>query len=220
MSKILLVPALYQHFFIEHHRGHHRYVATPEDPATARFGENLYHFWFRSTFDGIRNVWKLEEIRLLNAGHRIYSFYNQMLQFVFIQGLYLGNAALVFYFFGGLPMSMIILVAIIGFLMLESINYIEHYGLLRLKKENGRYEKVSFGHSWNSNHDLGRILLYKLTRHADHHNKASKKHQLLKHVNESSQLPTGYPGCIILAMIPPWWFSVMNRRVPPQMIRL
>lgn len=106
----------------------------------------------------------------------------------------------------------------VAFTLLEAINYIEHYGLLRIKKPSGNYERVDMQHSWNSNHQLGRIMLYELTYHADHHIKASKKYQMLEHVPESPQLPTGYPGSILLALVPPLWFRVMNRRIPPVMI--
>ncbi|MCB0689049.1 MAG: alkane 1-monooxygenase, partial [Saprospiraceae bacterium] len=207
MSKILLIPAFYQHFYIEHNRGHHRYVATPFDPATARYNETLYRFWIRSAVDGFRSAWKLEDSRLLKHGKPSISIFNQMIQFVIIQVIYL---VMVFYLFGMVAGLLVLLAGIIGILMLESINYIEHYGLLRNKKKSGGFEKVGPEHSWNSNHLLGRILLYELTRHADHHCKASKKYQLLQPYAKSPQLPTGYPGSILLAMVPPLWFKVMN----------
>lgn len=216
MAKLLLLPTLYQHFYIEHNRGHHRYVATPQDPATARYGENLYHFWIRSIFGGLKNAWRLEKQRLLRSGVRPYSPSNQMIQFFIMEVAYL---LMIYFLFEFFALIMIIIVAVIGFLMLESINYIEHYGLIRKQNRDGRFERVRMIHSWNSNHDAGRILLYELTRHADHHYKASKKYQLLKHIEESPQLPTGYPGSIILAMIPPLWFKVMNHRVPTSMLQ-
>lgn len=215
MAKILLLPALYQHFFIEHNRGHHRYVATREDPATARYGETLYHFWIRSTAGSVKSAWQLERFRLEKLNLNVFSRHNQMLQFAFMQIVYLSG---VFFFFGWQGLLLAVIVAMIGFLLLESINYIEHYGLIRLRNQAGVYEKVGMKHSWNSNHDLGRILLYELTRHADHHYKASKKYQLLRHVEESPQLPAGYPGSIILAMLPPLWFKIMNKRVPLEML--
>jgi alkane 1-monooxygenase len=217
LAKLLLLPALYQHFYIEHNRGHHRYVATREDPATARYNESLYHFWWRSSWKGLKSAWYLEVQRLKKSRKGVWTHTNQMIQFVAMQIAYLGCITLIFGWHG---LFGAIAVAVIGFLMLESINYIEHYGLLRQMYDRGGYEKVSMKHSWNSNHDLGRILLYELTRHADHHYKASTKYQLLRHIEESPQLPTGYPGCIVLAMIPPLWFMVMNKRVPPQMLQL
>tara|TARA_R110000868_G_scaffold173829_2_gene410223 strand:- start:11582 stop:12004 length:423 start_codon:yes stop_codon:yes gene_type:complete len=105
-----------------------------------------------------------------------------------------------------------------GFILLETVNYIEHYGLLRLRTPSGRYERVKEIHSWNSNHVIGRIILYELTRHSDHHYKTSKKYQILDCHEESPQMPYGYPTSMVLAMIPPIWFYVMNKRVPREMI--
>jgi alkane 1-monooxygenase len=111
-----------------------------------------------------------------------------------------------------------ILSAITGVLLLETVNYIEHYGLLRKKRESGRYERVKEIHSWNSNHVIGRIMLYELTRHSDHHFKSSKKYQILECHDESPQLPFGYPTSMVLALLPPLWFGIMNKRVPREMI--
>jgi alkane 1-monooxygenase len=111
-------------------------------------------------------------------------------------------------------------IALVGILLLETINYIEHYGLRRAKTKSGRYERVSEIHSWNSNHVLGRVILYELTRHSDHHYKASKKYQVLEYHEVSPQLPFGYPTSMVLAMVPPLWFSIMNKRVPKEMVAL
>ena len=215
MAKLLLLPALYQHFFIEHNRGHHRYVGTYDDPSTARFGESLYQFWLRSVSKCFISAWNLEKERLKKNGLPIIGINNQMFHFAILQFIYLFVLG---YIFGLKYLTFVIFIAIIGFLLLESINYIEHYGLRRLKKPNGAYEKVAMKHSWNSNHDLGRIFLYELTRHADHHYKASKKYQTLRHIEDSPQLPVGYPASIILAMVPPVWFRIMNKRVPKEML--
>jgi alkane 1-monooxygenase len=215
MSKWLLLPALYQHFFIEHNRGHHKQVATKEDPATSLYGEWLFAFWIRSTIGSYLHAWKLERDRLDKSQLPFYSFSNQMIRFSFYQCLYL---VIIFILFGPFATLSAIFIAIIGFLLLESINYIEHYGLLRSKTSQGRYEKVGMQHSWNSNHEVGRIFLYELTRHADHHYKASKKYQTLEHYPDSPQLPMGYPAAILLALIPPVWFRVMNQRVPKAML--
>jgi alkane 1-monooxygenase len=101
----------------------------------------------------------------------------------------------------------------IGILLLETVNYIEHYGLLRKANAEGRYERVMPKHSWNSNHVYGRLLLFELSRPSDHHYKASTPYQLLDHIDEAPQMPTGYPGMMLLALVPPLFFSVMNRRV-------
>lgn len=217
MSKILLISTLYMHFFIEHNRGHHLNVATMEDPATSRFGENIYAFYFRSTIYGYLNAWKLETNRLTRAGHSFYSWHNEMLRFQVIQLAYLGSIG---FLFGWQIMLLTIAVAIIGFLQLETVNYIEHYGLERKKLPSGRYERVQPHHSWNSNHDLGRIFLYELTRHSDHHHKANRKYQILRHIEEAPQLPTGYPGAMLMALIPPLWFKVMNSRVKNEVNRV
>jgi alkane 1-monooxygenase len=214
MSKALLLTAMYQHFYIEHNHGHHRYVATEDDPATARYGESLYKFWLRSAVGSLLSAWNIEVARLAKMNLVWFSFQNQMLIFAFTQGLYFATIGFIF---GTAGILYALIIAIIGFLLLESINYIEHYALRRSKNESGIYEKVSVKHSWNSNHDTGRIFLYELSRHADHHYKASKKYQLLQHIEESPQLPTGYPGSIILAMLPPLWFAIMNDRVPAEM---
>ncbi len=215
LSKLLLIPGLYTHFFIEHNQGHHRYVATPADPATARYGESIYSFWWRSSLGSYRSAWKIELRRLNRKGISFFSWHNQMLTMSILQLLYLVGAYLLF---GLLGLIIVLVIGTVGFLLLESINYIEHYGLMRKKIGEGKYERVGMEHSWNSNHDIGRILLYELTRHADHHYKASKKYQNLNHVEESPQLPTGYPGSMILALLPPLWFKVMNRRIPVAML--
>lgn len=210
LAKVLLLSALYTHFFIEHNRGHHRNVATDEDPASARLGESLYAFWVRSVSGGYRNAWALERERLEKLGNVVWSWKNEMVRFTAYQALYLLAIGLLW---GWYMIGYALAVAAIGFLMLESVNYIEHYGLRRRKMPNGRYERVSPCHSWNSDHELGRIFLYELTRHSDHHYKATRKYQVLRHFDDSPQLPMGYPAAILLSLVPPAWFKVMNKRV-------
>ena len=206
-SKLLLLPTLYMHFFIEHNRGHHRSVGTPEDSATAKKNENLYFFWIRSVVGGYINAWKLEKIKLSKKGKSAFSLQNEMLVFQITQIAYL---IIIGFVFSLQIMLFGVAIAIVGFLLLESINYVEHYGLFRRKLDNGKYEKVSLRHSWNSDHELGRIMLYELVRHSDHHYKASRNYQVLRHFDESPQLPYGYPSSMILAMLPPLWFRIMN----------
>jgi len=201
---------LYMHFFIEHNRGHHRHVATPLDPATSRKGQTIYAFWIRSTVLSWWHAWELEAERLRRSDQPVFSFQNEMLRFQLIQLAYL---TVTFLFFGLTGLWVAIAAAIFGFLMLETVNYIEHYGLLRSKNAAGRYEPVLPIHSWNSNHELGRIFLYELTRHSDHHYRASRKYQILRAYEESPQLPMGYPACMIMALVPPLWFGVMDPRV-------
>ena len=209
-AKAILLPNLYMHFFIEHNRGHHLHVGTPEDPATSRKGENVYFFWIRSVVYSYIGAWKLEAKRLKRLNESVFSFKNEMIRFQIIQLTYL---FCIYFFFGLKIMGFAIAIATVGFLLLETINYIEHYGLIRKKLPNGKYERVDVIHSWNSNHEFGRIVLYELTRHSDHHYKASTKYQVLKHHDESPQLPLGYPGSMLLSFIPPLWFAVMNKEL-------
>lgn len=217
MSKALLMPCLYMHFFFEHNYGHHKNVATPEDPATSKYNQILYHFWFTSVIKQYLNAWEIQMGILKKENCSFVSLKNEMIFYIVIQGLYLG---LIFFVFGLQTLFYALLVGILSFLFLETINYIEHYGLLREKSSSGRYERVQTKHSWNSNHLIGRIVLYELTRHSDHHHKASKKYQVLEHKSESPQLPFGYPTCILIAMIPPLWFRLMNPRIPEEMLAL
>lgn len=210
MAKLMLATALYTHFNIEHNRGHHRWVATDEDPSSARPGESLYHFWVRSVVGAYRKAWKLENDRLRQEGKAVLSIHNEMIWF---QLGHLAYLSLVWWLFGWVGLCCAITVAILGFLLLETVNYIEHYGLRRKRLPNGFYETVSPRHSWNSDHELGRIFLYELTRHSDHHYKATRKYQVLRHFDESPQLPHGYPATMLMALVPPLWFSVMDKRV-------
>lgn len=210
IAQALLMTGLYMHFFIEHNRGHHKHVATPLDPATSRRNETVYGFWVRSSVLSYLDAWKLEAERLRKAGKSVLSLDNQMLVFQLIQLAYLSVVTLVFSWAG---LGLAVAAAVFGFLMLETVNYIEHYGLQRRLQENGRYEPVLPIHSWNSDHELGRIVLYELTRHSDHHFRASRKYQILRRFQESPQLPTGYPGAMLLSLVPPVWFGVMNPRV-------
>lgn len=210
LAKAGLLLALYQHFFIEHNRGHHKNVSTDADPATARKGEMVYAFFFRSIIGQYKDAWKLENERLRRDGMPVFSWQNEMIRFSTNQSLYLIAIALLF----GLNMlPYAVAIAFIAVLLLETINYIEHYGLRRKLLPNGRPEPVLPKHSWNSDHEMGRIILFELTRHSDHHYKATRKYQVLRHMDESPQLPLGYPGSVLLALVPPLWFAVMNKRL-------
>ena len=214
LGKFLLLPALYMHFYIEHNFGHHLHAATKEDPATARYNQSVYSFWFTSIFRQYISAWKIQKKLLKNNGALFLSLKNDMFWYVIFQCSYL---VIIFLGFGYNGLVFALLSAIVGFVLLETVNYIEHYGLLRLKTKSGRYERVKEIHSWNSNHVIGRIVLYELTRHSDHHYKTSKKYQILDCHEESPQMPYGYPTSMVLAMIPPIWFSIMNKRIPLNM---
>ncbi|MEO1254836.1 MAG: alkane 1-monooxygenase [Bacteroidota bacterium] len=209
LAKALLLTSLYMHFFIEHNRGHHKNVSTKKDPSSARYGEILYLFWIRSVVFAYLSAWKLEAQRLSKKGRAIFSLKNEMLQFQLIQVAFTLGIGLLF---GWVVMGYFVLAAIMGFLLLETVNYIEHYGLERDKQGN-TYERVMPHHSWNSDHMVGRIVLFELSRHSDHHYIASRKYQILRHIDESPQMPTGYPGMMMLATIPPLWFSIMNPKI-------
>ncbi|WP_431133036.1 alkane 1-monooxygenase [Psychroserpens mesophilus] len=215
IGKALLLPAQYMHFYIEHNFGHHLHAATPEDPATARYNQSVYSFWFTSIFRQYVNAWKIQKKLLKNSKKGFLSLKNDMLWFLLFQISYLLAILVVF---GTIGLLFAFSSAIVGILLLESVNYIEHYGLVRLKTKSGRYERVKEMHSWNSNHVIGRIVLYELTRHSDHHFKSSKKYQILDCHDESPQMPFGYPTSMVLAMIPPLWFRIMNKRIPKEMI--
>jgi alkane 1-monooxygenase len=214
ISKLLYMPCLYMHFYIEHNFGHHLHVATPNDGATARYNQSVYCFWFTSITKQYLDAWKLQIKLLLTENTSFFSLKNDMFWYHLIQPFYLCG---IVYFFSFKVMIFAVVVGIISFLFLESINYIEHYGLRRKKLASGRYERVQPHHSWNSNFNIGRITLYELTRHSDHHYKSSKKYQVLDNHKECPTLPLGYPASILLSFVPPLWFWVMNPRVPNDM---
>ena len=211
VAKLLLLTSLYMHFFIEHNRGHHKNVSTPDDPATSRKHEIVYFFWVRSVMGSYLSAWRLEASRLAKKGFSFWSLRNEMIQYHIIQ---LALLAAIYFAFGVFVLGAFVLSAVMGILLLETVNYIEHYGLMRQQKETGVYERVLPRHSWNSDHLLGRMLLFELSRHSDHHYLASRKYQILRHMEESPQMPTGYPGMILLSLIPPVWFKVMHQRMP------
>ena len=213
-SKMLYMPCLYMHFYIEHNFGHHLNVATPEDGASASYNQTLYSFWFSSVTRQYKSAWKIQ-IEILNRkGLSFFSIKNDMLWYHLIQPVYLIG---IYGLFSLNIMFIAILIGVVAFLFLECINYIEHYGLRRIKTEFGRYERVQPYHSWNSNFNVGRITLYELTRHSDHHYKSSKKYQVLNSHEECPTLPFGYPTSILLSLVPPLWFRVMNPLVPKAM---
>ena len=213
-SKLLYLPCQYMHFYIEHNFGHHINVATPEDPATARYKQTVYSFWITSVIRTYVSAWEIQ-LKLLKVSKRsFFSIKNDMVFYTLFQLTFL---VFIYYNFGLYLTLLSIVMSIVSFLFLETINYVEHYGLLRKKEPSGRYERVKPHHSWNSNHTIGRIVLYELTRHSDHHFKSSKKYQVLESLDECPHLPHGYPTSILLSLIPPLWFSIMNPLVRTHM---
>ena len=214
LGKLLLIPSHYTHFFIEHNHGHHLHVSTPEDPSTAKLNQNLYAFWYQTVKGTYKKAWEIQLNLNKVENRKFYSIKSDMFWFTIIQICYLSFG---FYFFGTLGLIVLLFSGIVGFLLLETINYIEHYGLKRNQLASGRFERVSEKHSWNSNHVVGRIVLYELTRHSDHHYKSQKKYQILEYHDVSPQLPYGYPTSMVMSFFPPLWFYIMNKRVPESM---
>jgi alkane 1-monooxygenase len=210
VGKGILMTVLYMHFAIEHVRGHHALVATAEDPATARKGESVYRFLFPSIAGQLISAWQLEAQRLARTGRGIWTHHNSMIQFALILTAWLG---LILGLFGLSFLPIYLLTAFLSFSLLEVVNYIEHYGLRREQDADGRYARVDEQHSWNSDHVVSRALLFELTRHADHHAHASRPYPILRSVEQGPQLPTGYPGMVLLALVPPIWFRVMDPRL-------
>jgi len=210
LGELMLLTSLNTHFLPYHNGGHHLNVATPEDAATARKNELLYIFWFRSHFSSYREAWQLENKRMKELKKPVYSLDNKMIKYSIANVLILGA---IYYFFGLTVLLCFIAAAVTGILLLQTVNYIEHYGLLRTKNEHGRYERVRHTHSWNSDHIIGRLVLFNLSRHSDHHYNGSKHYQVLKSLPESPQMPTGYPGMMLFSMIPPLWFKFMNAKI-------
>jgi alkane 1-monooxygenase len=210
LAKVLLLSSLYMHFFIEHNRGHHKHVSTEEDPASARYNEPIFFFWLRSLAGGYCSAWKLEADRLHKKGLSWLHWKNEMLLF---QAIQLGTVGAVALLFSPFTALLFMSASLVGALLLETVNYIEHYGLQRAKKGISVYERVMPHHSWNSDHPIGRLLLFELSRHSDHHYQANRKYQVLRFHEESPQMPTGYPGMMLLALFPPLWFKVMNPKV-------
>lgn len=210
LAKALLSTSLYMHFIIEHNKGHHKNVATPDDPSSARFNEPVYTFYLRTIIYSYLSAWKIANYECKKRGVSTFSISNEMIQAHLWQLLLTG---FIYFIFGGTGTLYFIAAAAIGITLLETVNYIEHYGLVRNKTASGSYERTMPCHSWNSDHPLGRIMLFELSRHSDHHYLASRKYQVLKHHDDAPQLPTGYPGSMILALVPPAWFYVMNRKI-------
>lgn len=210
LGKTLLAMVCYMHFAIEHNLGHHVNVATYKDPASSRLGESFYRFYPRTVWGSFRSAWQLEARRLSRLHLSVWSRENQMIWFVLIPlalggglGLVFGLPALVFFFAQ----------SVVAFSLLEIVNYLEHYGLERREVAPGKFERVSPLHSWNSNNRVTNGFLIMLQRHSDHHANAQRRYQTLRHFERAPQLPTGYAGMVMLALLPPLWFKVMDPRV-------
>ena len=214
LSKLTLAQTCYGHFYIEHNRGHHVRVATPEDPASSRFGETFWEFLPRSVFGSLRSSLRLEaqRIRRLDKNPWNPATYpsNDVLNAWAISLLLWGILIAVF---GPALIPFVIIQAVFGFSLLESVNYLEHYGLLRQQNSSGRYERCTPAHSWNSDHVVTNLFLYHLQRHSDHHANPTRRYQTLRSMEGAPNLPSGYASMIGLTYFPPLWRKVMDHRV-------
>jgi alkane 1-monooxygenase len=207
LSRVALAQSAYGHFYVEHNRGHHVRVATPEDPASARYGESFWAFLPRTVLGSLRSAWELERERLGREGRGAWTPRNDILGAWALTVVLFGALAAAF---GAIVLPYLLAQAAIGFCLLEVVNYLEHYGLLRGRREDGRYERTRPEHSWNNNNVASNVLLYHLQRHSDHHANPLRRYQALRHFDEAPQLPTGYAGMILLAAVPPLWRRVMD----------
>ena len=211
LAKTVLAVVGYGHFFIEHNKGHHKDVATPEDPASSRMGESIYRFAVREIPGAMRRAWHSEKSRLARCGRGPWSLENEVLQPLLITVPLYGALIIGF---GWVMVPFLLVQAFWGwFGILTSANYIEHYGLLRQKLANGRYEPCQPHHSWNSNHVMSNLILFNLQRHSDHHANPTRRYQSLRAFEKLPEFPSGYPLMFIAALLPPLWFAMMDRRV-------
>ncbi|MUL67633.1 alkane 1-monooxygenase [Mycobacterium sp. CBMA 234] len=214
LAKITLAQTFYGHFYIEHNRGHHVRVATPEDPASARFGETFWEFLPRTVWGALKSSVELEAQRIRRLGRspwdpRTY-LKNDVLNAWLMSVVFFGVLIAVF---GPALIPFVLIQGIYGFSLLESVNYLEHYGLLRQKTESGRYERCAPVHSWNSDHIVTNLFLYHLQRHSDHHANPTRRYQTLRSIEGAPNLPSGYATLIGLTYIPPLWRRMMDHRV-------
>ncbi|WP_397378655.1 alkane 1-monooxygenase [Pseudomonas sp.] len=207
---LLLAAVCYGGFKIEHVRGHHVHVSTPEDASSSRYGQSLYDFLPHAYKHNFMNAWKLEAERLKRKNMPALHWRNELIGWYLISALFLLGFTLAFGWLGAL---FFLAQSVVAFTLLEIVNYVEHYGLHRRKLENGRYERTNPTHSWNSNFLLTNLFLFHLQRHSDHHAYAKRRYQVLRHFDDSPQLPNGYAGMIVLALFPPLWRAVMDPRV-------
>lgn len=200
----------YGGFKVEHVRGHHVNVSTPPDASSARYGQSLYDFLPHAWKWNFLNAWRLEAEHLRRRGYPVLHWRNEL---IWWYGLTLAIAAAMTLAYGWLGLLFFSGQSIIAFTELEIINYVEHYGLHRRTLADGRFERTTHQHSWNSSYLLTNLLLFQLQRHSDHHAHPARRYQVLRHFDDSPQLPGGYAAMVLLALVPPLWRRVMNPRV-------
>lgn len=210
LGRLLLASVCYAHFQVEHNKGHHAHVATPQDPATARAGQSLYAFLPQTIMGSAKSAWSFEADRLAKAGRTRWHWRNAVLQdtassilLLSVAWLLAGTAAALFF----------LLQSAVAIFLLEIVNYVEHYGLTRSVRPGGGYERVQTTHSWNASERFTNWLLFNLQRHSHHHVEHHRRYQVLRHVEDSPQLPTGYAGMVLLALVPSLWRKVMDERL-------
>ena len=208
LAHVMLTTSIQNHFVTYHNSGHHRDIGTPEDFSSAKQGDNFYYFALRSQIGGYFKTWKLESKRLTALGKN--KLINPMIIYTLIPLLFLTT---IYFFFNFNTMLIYGITGIYGISVLEAQNYFAHYGLRRKKQENGRYEKVQPKHSWNSDHLIGRVLLFELTRHSDHHHMGAKPFQLLESKKDSPLLPFGYPMMLMLSYFPFIFKPIMKKHL-------
>jgi alkane 1-monooxygenase len=210
LAFLLLSLVSYSHFCIEHVRGHHVRVATPEDPATARRGETLYAFLPRTIIGGFRSAWSLEKERLARKGVSAWSIQNNILRW---HGFTIMLMTGIGFLLGPISLLLFVIQSMIAIIALEAINYTEHYGMARERLPDGNYARVKPEHSWNSSHILSNINMFNLGRHSDHHYQSNRPYYKLRHYDDVPQFPYGLAGMVMLSFVPPLWFRVMDREL-------
>jgi alkane 1-monooxygenase len=210
LSHATLMPLFYNHFRVEHPYGHHKRAATPEDPASSQMGESFYQFWPRTVLGGIKSGIEIEARRLKRKGLPFFTKDNELLQGWAMSATF--HAGLI-KTFGTQIIPYLATQAFYGISLFEIINYIEHYGLKREQKEDGSYARTMPEHSWNNNNVVTNLFLYQLQRHSDHHAYPTRPFQALRHFEEAPELPSGYATMLLPALIPSWWFKMMDQRV-------
>jgi alkane 1-monooxygenase len=207
---VLLASVGWHGFKIEHLRGHHVHVSTPEDASSARLGQSLWHFLPRALWRNALAAWRLEARRLRTIGLPALHPRNEMIGWT---ALWLGFAAASAAWLGPVGLAFFVAQGLLAAAALEIINYIEHYGLERRRGADGRYERTTPLHSWNSDYALSNLLLFQLQRHSDHHAFPKRRYPILRHHADSPQLPGGYSAMFVLALCPPLWRRVIDPRV-------
>ena len=210
LAKVALAQSGYGHFYVEHNRGHHARVSTPEDPASARLGEHFWEFLPRTVVGSLRSAWEIERDAQARKGRPWWTPRNNVLN-AWALSVVLFVALIAIFGWGVVPFLAI--QAVFGFSLLELVNYVEHYGLARQKLPGGRYERCKPEHSWNAAHRFSNHVLYQLQRHSDHHANPIRRYQTLRHVEDAPQLPSGYAAMITLALVPALWHRTMDPRV-------